>query len=56
MPVKTDQPPLPAEGGSYLYDPAKKAWVLVERTEQTGFVSAKARPKAPDQPANNEKE
>lgn len=50
MPVKTDQPPLPAEGGSYLYDAEKKAWVRREGTRQDGLVTHKtAAPAAPAQ-------
>ena len=34
-----DTPPLPALGGSYRWDAAANAWVLVERTEQPGPLS-----------------
>jgi len=34
-----ETPPLPAAGGSYRWDSIKNAWVLVERTEQSGPVS-----------------
>lgn len=54
MPVKTDQPPPPAQGGSYLYDPQKREWVRRDGTEQAGFVTHKSPPAAA--PAAAEKE
>lgn len=47
MPAKTDQPPLPAGGGSYRYDPETHAWVKLEGTVQEGLVSHKTPPAAP---------
>lgn len=46
-PTLKEPPPLPSVGGSYRWDAQQGAWVLVERTEQTGFVRA-ARPAAPE--------